>query len=63
MDQIVGLLGLVISTAVYFLPTIIGGVRKKRNLISIGLLNFFLGWTVIGWIIALIWAFAHEDRR
>ena len=37
-------------------------MRKKRNLISIGLLNFFLGWTVIGWIIALIWAFAHEDR-
>ncbi len=63
MDQLIGLLSLVIGTALYFLPTIIAGVRKKRNLISIGLLNLLLGWTVIGWIIALIWAFAHEDRR
>ena len=63
MEQLASLLGLVIGTGLYFLPTIIAGVRKKRNLISIGLLNFLLGWTVIGWIIALIWAFAHEDRR
>ena len=63
MEQLASLLGLVIGTGFYFVPTIIAGVRKKRNLISIGLLNFFLGWTVIGWIIALIWAFAHEDRR
>ena len=63
MDQVVGLLSLALGTAVYFIPTIVAGMRKKRNLVSIGLLNFFLGWTVIGWIIALIWAFAHEDRR
>lgn len=63
MEQLASLLGLVIGTGLYFLPTIIAGVRKKRNLISIGLLNLLLGWTVIGWIIALIWAFAHEDRR
>lgn len=43
-----------VLAAVYFLPTIIG--RKKRNSHAIGVLNLFLGWTVIGWIIALIWA-------
>jgi hypothetical protein len=38
----------------YFLPAIIG--RDKHDAAGIFLLNFFLGWTVIGWVIALIWA-------
>ena len=41
----------------YFLPSIVALVRGKRDTLSIGLLNFFLGWTLIGWIIALVWAF------
>jgi hypothetical protein len=40
----------------YFLPTIIAFARNKRDTTSILLLNFFLGWTAIGWVIALIWA-------
>lgn len=40
----------------YFLPFIIGVAREKRDLLGIFLLNFFLGWTLIGWIVALIWA-------
>jgi Superinfection immunity protein len=40
----------------YFLPSIIAAARSKRDLLSIFLLNFFLGWTAIGWIIALVWA-------
>ena len=44
---------LVIGLILYFLPTIVG--RKKKNVMAIGVLNFFLGWTFIGWIVALIW--------
>ena len=40
----------------YFLPAIIG--RDKSDAAGIFLLNLFLGWTVIGWVIALIWACA-----
>ena len=40
----------------YFLPSIIALARSKRDLLSIFLLNFFLGWTMIGWIVALVWA-------
>ncbi len=40
----------------YFLPSIIALIRSKRDLLSIFLLNFFLGWTLIGWIMALVWA-------
>jgi hypothetical protein len=40
----------------YFLPSIIALARNKRDITAIVLLNFFLGWTMIGWIVALIWA-------
>jgi hypothetical protein len=40
----------------YFLPTIIAFARHKRDTTAILLLNFFLGWSVIGWIVALVWA-------
>jgi hypothetical protein len=40
----------------YFLPSIIAFARSKRDAVSILVLNFFLGWTAIGWVIALVWA-------
>jgi len=40
----------------YFLPSIIAIVRSKRDIAGIVLLNFFLGWTMIGWVVALVWA-------
>ena len=44
------------STVLYFLPSIIALARSKRDLLAIFLLNLFLGWSVIGWIVALVWA-------
>lgn len=40
----------------YFLPSIIALARNKRDITAIVLLNFFLGWTMIGWVVALVWA-------
>ncbi len=40
----------------YFLPTFIAGVRRHHNFGAIFLCNLLLGWTVIGWIAALIWS-------
>jgi hypothetical protein len=40
----------------YFLPVIIAAVRSKRDTLGIFLLYFFLGWTFLGWIMALVWA-------
>ncbi len=47
---------------IYFLPSIVGAYRHKRNSAAIFILNFFLGWTLIGWIIALIWAASYEEK-
>ena len=40
----------------YFLPAIIAFARSKRDATAILLLNLFLGWSVIGWVVALVWA-------
>ena len=39
----------------YFLPTVIA-TRRGHDLMPILLLNFFFGWTVIGWFVMLFWA-------
>jgi hypothetical protein len=44
----------------YFLPSIVAFARSKRDTTAIVLLNFFLGWTMIGWVVALVWA-VKED--
>jgi hypothetical protein len=44
----------------YFLPSIIALARSKRDTLAIFLLNFFLGWSGIGWIVALVWAVKHD---
>jgi hypothetical protein len=48
--------------AIHFLPTIIAALRHGRSVVGIFLLNLFLGWTVIGWVVALIWAITNEPR-
>jgi Superinfection immunity protein len=42
--------------AMYFLPSVIALARSKRDIVGILLLNLFLGWTMIGWVVALVWA-------
>ena len=47
---------------IHFLPAIIAGVRHARNFWWILAVTFFLSWTIVGWIIALIWAIRDEPR-
>lgn len=49
---------IILAVAFYFLPTIVG--NRKRNANAIFTLNLLLGWTVIGWIVALVWATTAE---
>ncbi len=47
---------LAMFTLGYMLPSSVAIVRKVPNVGSIIVINFFLGWTVIGWVIALAMA-------
>jgi hypothetical protein len=46
------------AIALYFAPSVVAATRKHPNTMSIFLLDLFLGWTLIGWIGALSWAYA-----
>ena len=63
MEIILVILISIISLIFYFVPSIVAYSRKHQNFIPILLLNIFIGWTFIGWVIALIWSFTHQDRR
>jgi hypothetical protein len=58
MEGFLGVLVIVIMVFVYFLPAIVGS--DKKNASAIFVLNLFLGWTLIGWVIALVWAVSYE---
>jgi hypothetical protein len=53
---ILELLLVVLMFVLYFLPTLIAFLRKHKNKLAIFLLNFLLGWTVLGWVASLIWS-------
>jgi hypothetical protein len=40
----------------YFLPTIVARSRRVPNLGSVAVINTFLGWTFVGWVVALAMA-------
>jgi hypothetical protein len=53
---IVGLIALAIVLVLYFIPAIIAWQRRHRRRVAILVVNIFFGWTVVGWIIAFVWA-------
>jgi hypothetical protein len=46
-----------VSVAIYFLPAIVAHRRSHPNAMAITVLNIFLGWTFLGWVVALVWSF------
>lgn len=51
----------VILFIVYFLPWYLSGDKPQTN--SVLVLNLFLGWTFIFWVIALCWAVMPDNTR
>lgn len=47
----------------YFIPSLIAHRRKHRNLTALVALNFFAGWTILGWVGALVWALYKEREK
>lgn len=46
--------------AIYFLPWIVANHRRHHNQAALFGLNLFLGWTLIGWVVALVWALSQS---
>ena len=47
----------VFALTIYFLPAIIADHRKCHDILTLALFNACMGWTVVGWLLALVWAY------
>jgi len=60
MDSL--LLGLLIIF-IYFTPSLVASSRKHHNRVAIYVVNLFLGWTFIGWVVSLAWALTKVEFK
>lgn len=61
-DAVSGIVISIIGLWIYFLPALHALWKKRRNSGAIFALNLFLGWTLIGWVVALVWSITNESE-
>ena len=60
LPELIAIVFLGCGLALYFLPTVVAALRRKKNIAPILIVNLFLGWSVIGWVVSLVWALSTE---
>lgn len=60
-DGIEGAIGIFIAAVIYLFPVLTARRRHAPNTGSVAVVNVLLGWTVVGWVVAL--AMALRDPR
>jgi cell division protein FtsX len=50
--------GIIAAVLVYLLPAVVAHRRRHPQANAITVLNVFAGWTLFGWVGALVWASA-----
>ncbi len=50
-----------VGAFIYFIPAL--NARGKNRAPAIFVLNLFLGWTIIGWVGALIWSMCEKPVK
>ena len=51
-----------VAAGFYFIPTIVAAAKKSKRASAVAVLNLLLGWTLIGWVVALVWAVAEPEE-
>jgi hypothetical protein len=59
-DMAPGFLFLLVILIFYFIPAMVAW--GKRSFGSVMAINFFLGWTIVGWVVALAWALKDDPK-
>jgi hypothetical protein len=58
------LAGSLLLIAMYWAPTLVAFGRRAEHWIFIAILNSLLGWTIVGWLAALLWSvLAAADQQ
>ena len=54
----------IVLVPLYFLPTIFAwALRHKRTAPLITVINIFVGWTIVGWVILLGWSLTKDKLK
>lgn len=56
------IIGAVILT-LYFIPTLVAMARNIKRLGGVIVVNIFLGWTLLGWVGAFVWAVIEKKKE
>ncbi|CBW77068.1 Immunity protein (plasmid) [Mycetohabitans rhizoxinica HKI 454] len=59
---IIQLIQALAALLLYFAPSIVADRRKRPDTLMLALFNVCLGWTVLGWLLALHWALGPVAR-
>lgn len=62
MESLAAILVLLFVLAIYLIPTIIAFVRGHASKWGIGVLNIVLGWSLVFWVVALIWSLSNKGQ-
>ena len=58
----VAFLIVLILLLLHFLPAILAHVRRHRQSAAITLINLFLGWTGLGWVLVFFWSWSPNVK-
>ena len=53
---------LAVAVGLYFMPALVAALRGHRQFWPIFVIDLFLGWTFLGWIVALAMAASYIER-
>jgi hypothetical protein len=59
---VLALLLILLGISIYFMPLALALHRQCKSSGGVAVVNIFLGWTFIGWVVALAWAASGETR-
>ena len=60
---VLGVLVLCAAVYLYFVPFAIAYARRHKYTKTVFLLNLLFGWTGLGWIVLVVWAFAGQKNQ
>jgi hypothetical protein len=60
--SLTGVIGVIVPFGCYLMPAIVALLRRMCGAGSVALVNFFLSWAVIGWLLAFVWASSGKTR-
>jgi positive regulator of sigma E activity len=53
---------LVVGAIVYFVPTVLAWWMHVKSTRAIFYVNLVFGWTIVGWIVAMMWVMAERNE-